>query len=109
TLMRKSVAIINPSLFEGWSTTVEEAKSLGKSILLSSIAVHLEQAPKRGLYFTPHDPNELATLLIKTLTAYSLGTEKAYEAEAAASLKARVRDFALTYEKIITTVVNIDT
>ena len=28
--MRHCVSIINPSLFEGWSTTVEEAKSLGK-------------------------------------------------------------------------------
>ena len=27
-LMRGAVALINPSLFEGWSTTVEEAKSL---------------------------------------------------------------------------------
>jgi len=28
-LMRQSIAVINPSLFEGWSTSVEEAKSLG--------------------------------------------------------------------------------
>src|SRR5262249_35726240 len=27
SLMRRAVAIINPSKFEGWSTTVEEAKS----------------------------------------------------------------------------------
>ena len=34
------VALINPSRFEGWSTTVEEAKSMGKRVLLSDIPVH---------------------------------------------------------------------
>ena len=52
-LMRHSVAIINPSLFEGWSSTVEEAKSLGKRVLASDIAVHREQAPERGSFFPP--------------------------------------------------------
>lgn len=31
-LIRQSIAVINPSLFEGWSTTVEEVKSIGKKI-----------------------------------------------------------------------------
>lgn len=62
-LMHYSLAIINPSLFEGWSTTVEEAKALGKTILLSDIAVHKEQNPVRGMYFSPNDPNGLAGLL----------------------------------------------
>lgn len=34
-LMRYSISLINPSFFEGWSTTVEEAKSMGKQIILS--------------------------------------------------------------------------
>ena len=42
--MQHALAVINPSLFEGWSSTVEEAKSFGKKILLSDIAVHREQA-----------------------------------------------------------------
>lgn len=59
-LMERAVAVINPSLFEGWSTTVEEARNLGKSILLSDIDVHREQAPPRGVYFKPDDSHELA-------------------------------------------------
>ena len=43
-LMRQSLAVLQPSLFEGWSTTVEEAKSVGKPMLLSDIPVHREQA-----------------------------------------------------------------
>ena len=53
-------AFINPSLFEGWSTTVEEAKYRGKMILLSDLKVHREQAPEYGVFFDPHDAEELA-------------------------------------------------
>jgi glycosyltransferase involved in cell wall biosynthesis len=35
-LMDKSIAIIQPSFFESWNTTVEDAKSLGKYIILSN-------------------------------------------------------------------------
>ena len=59
-LMERAIAVINPSLFEGWSTTVEEARNLGKAILLSDIDVHREQAPPRGVYFKPDDGRELA-------------------------------------------------
>jgi glycosyltransferase involved in cell wall biosynthesis len=59
-LMRYSVAVINPSLFEGWSSTVEEAKAFGKRVILSDIPVHREQAPRGALYFDAHDPIVLA-------------------------------------------------
>lgn len=59
-----SVAYMNPSLFEGWSTVVEEAKYRGKRIILSDIGVHIEQAPAYGYYFSPHDVDALAKLMI---------------------------------------------
>lgn len=59
-LSKKCLAFINPSLFEGWSTTVEEAKTMGKRILLSNIPVHLEQRPQGGEFFDPNNPRELA-------------------------------------------------
>jgi glycosyltransferase involved in cell wall biosynthesis len=62
-LMVFSKAIINPSLFEGWSTTVEESKSLGKKILLSDIPVHREQNPEKGIYFDPLEPSQLKNIL----------------------------------------------
>lgn len=62
-LMRASVAVINPSLFEGWSTTVEEAKSIGVPLLLSDIPVHREQAPDVCCYFDPHRPDDIAGTL----------------------------------------------
>lgn len=62
-LMQASLAVINPSLSEGWSTTVEEAKSLGVPLLLSNLAVHQEQAPENARYFDPHNAEELAGIL----------------------------------------------
>lgn len=63
TLMKESVAIINPSYFEGWSSTVEESKSIEKTIILSDISVHREQDPVKGIYFDPDNEHELADIL----------------------------------------------
>ena len=59
-LAAASWGYINPSFFEGWSTTVEEAKYRGKRILLSDLRVHREQSPKYGVYFDPNNAEELA-------------------------------------------------
>lgn len=42
-LMRRSLAVVQPSMFEGWSTIVEDAKTLGKPLVLSNLSVHREQ------------------------------------------------------------------
>ena len=62
-LLQASKALINPSLFEGWSTTVEEAKVLGIPMILSDILVHREQAGKAAIYFNPNSPEALADAL----------------------------------------------
>lgn len=56
--------LLNPSHFEGWSTTVEEAKSLGAPMLLSDIRLHREQAPD-ALFFPPDDAEVLARHLLE--------------------------------------------
>jgi glycosyltransferase involved in cell wall biosynthesis len=63
SLMRMCTALINPSFFEGWSSTVEEACALGVPMLLSSIDVHREQPGERAAYFDPDNPRELADRL----------------------------------------------
>lgn len=64
-LMLSAAALINPSRFEGWSTTVEEAKSLGVEMLLSEINVHREQADQYAHFFAQDKPLELADLMCK--------------------------------------------
>lgn len=63
-LMKNSYAIIQPSLFEGWSTVVEDAKAMNKFIYLSNLPVHLEQNPANVCYFDPNDEDDLIYKMI---------------------------------------------
>ena len=63
SLMRASTAMLNPSLFEGWSTTVEEARSMGTPMLLSDLDVHREQMGEDAFYFDRHSAQSLADAL----------------------------------------------
>jgi glycosyltransferase involved in cell wall biosynthesis len=62
-LMQNSLSIIQPSLFEGWSTTVEDAKFLNKHIVLSNIKVHLEQIDSNVSFFDPYNEDQLSGIL----------------------------------------------
>lgn len=69
-LMCRSVCVIQPSLFEGWNTVVEECRTLNVPVILSNIAVHQEQAEAEGLeaaFFDPSSPEDLAQLMLKVL------------------------------------------
>ena len=61
-LMQSCAALINPSTFEGWSTTVEEAKAMGTSMILSSLRVHREQR-EDALFFDADSPEQLSRIL----------------------------------------------
>lgn len=101
SLMSHAVVVVNPSRFEGWSTTVEEAKSLGKRVLVSDLAVHREQAPARGNYFGVDDAAALAAQLREAWASYDPAEDARAAAEAAAALPARTRAFAAAYDQII--------
>lgn len=66
-LMKDARAVIQPSLFEGWSTVVEDAKAMEQTVVLSNIDVHVEQAGDRALYFDPYNEHELAMQMEKCL------------------------------------------
>jgi glycosyltransferase involved in cell wall biosynthesis len=59
--------IVQPSLFEGWSTVIEDAMSMGKPIIASRIPANIEQLGEKGEFFDPRVPSELADLLLKYL------------------------------------------
>jgi glycosyltransferase involved in cell wall biosynthesis len=100
-LMRNSIALINPSRFEGWSTSVEEAKSMGKQVLLSDIPVHREQAPERGIYFPADDPNALAEAMIAAYNGFDAMHDVAMQDDARDRFPARLREFGSIYSRII--------
>lgn len=63
SLMRGCTALLNPSLFEGWSTTVEEARAMGTPMILSDLEVHREQMGDQATYFERHSAHSLANVL----------------------------------------------
>jgi glycosyltransferase involved in cell wall biosynthesis len=88
-LMRASDALLNPSLFEGWSTTVEEARAAGVPMLLSDLEVHREQAGSHARFFDRHSPASLAQQMAATPLP-----SRADDAALAVAASARVQTFA---------------
>jgi glycosyltransferase involved in cell wall biosynthesis len=62
-LMKNSEAVIQPSFFEGWSTVIEDAKSLQVPVIASNLPVNKEQLETAGTFFDPNNPHELASVL----------------------------------------------
>lgn len=89
-LIKFSKAVINPSLFEGWSSTVEECKSVGKNMILSDLDVHKEQYP--NAVFFERDSIES---LKEVLKFYKIENESNVE-----PLEARTKKFANIYSSI---------
>lgn len=100
-LMRNCIFIINPSLFEGWSSTVEEAKSLGKNIILSDLNVHKEQNPPNALYFSALDDKQLAEILKEKWQSNSFGPDFELEKSARENMLARMKKFGKEYKQIL--------
>ena len=99
-LMRNCIAIVNPSRFEGWSSTVEEAKSIGKSVLISNIPVHREQAPSNARYFDPDDAAGLASIMLDVWSAEDVGAAER-RSLAQASLRERTLAYGEDYVEIV--------
>ena len=100
-LMVNSIALLNPSRAEGWSTSVEEAKSLGKRIILSDLPVHLEQAPPDGVYIDPDDATSLAAAMTQVQAAFDPAAESARSDRARRELPGRIEAYARTYQDIV--------
>lgn len=100
-LMQHAIAFINPSKFEGWSTSVEEAKSMGKPIVLSDIPVHREQSPERAFFFPANDPEALAAAMMAAYNQTNLPELSMARDRAEKSFRERQRQFGEAYLQII--------
>lgn len=97
SLMRMSACVINPSFFEGWSTTVEEAKHMGKRLVLSDIDVHKEQNPKDAVFFPADDHEQLAEAMQKIINEYSHESEALRQLEAGKNYRSLIIQFGKNY------------
>ena len=105
-LMRYSLALLQPSLFEGWSSTIEEAKSIGKNCILSNLPVHIEQNPPESIYFNPNDAEELAVILETENEKLTPGPNVTLENMAKANMKQRMIEFGSNYQRIVLDLLN---
>ncbi len=96
-LLRRSLALIQPSHFEGWSTVVEEARCLGKEMILSDFPVHLEQNPPRSLFFECSSPAALAEAQADYWKCLPPGPDMEREAQALDTNKRECHDFATNF------------
>lgn len=76
-LLKNARAVVQPSLFEGWGTVLEDSKVLDKDVLLSDIPVHREQMTERCRLFDPADAGDLADGVEACLSAKSTSSVEA--------------------------------
>ena len=103
-MIRGSYALIQPSLFEGWSTVVEDARILGKKIILSDIEVHLEQNPVGGIYFKQKDAADLANKIFDVSTKFLSAPDLQAEKRARNDSEKMMRAYAEQFIEIINSV-----
>jgi len=99
-LMRCCQVMLNPSLFEGWSTTVEEARALATPMLLSDLDVHREQMGSEARYFI-RDSAAALTDMLRTTQPFN-GPERELTLQPAQlSSNDRVRNFAIDFAQLV--------
>lgn len=99
-LMSSALAVIQPSLFEGWSTVVEDAKEMNQFVLLSDIEVHREQLNYNVSFFDPLKEEELAERMLDVLSQKITRTQIDY--------KPNVAKFGSDFMQIVKEVVKTD-
>lgn len=96
-LIKFSKAVINPSLFEGWSSTVEECKSVKKNMILSDLDVHKEQYPN-ATFFKRDSVESLKNVLSSYKASFDISNTS--------NVDVRTYDFAKNYLNIIKETLN---
>jgi glycosyltransferase involved in cell wall biosynthesis len=97
-LIVMSAAVIQPSKFEGWSTSIEDAKAMNKLVIASDINVHREQLVNNAIFFNCDNAITLANAIENILTVPCKPIKINYENE--------VRKFGANLIEIITSIVN---
>jgi glycosyltransferase involved in cell wall biosynthesis len=99
-LIRAAKAVLQPSLFEGWSTVIEDARALGKPVIASDFPVHVEQNVSGSSFFRMADPDDCARAIASFLEKEQtpVYSESAHDA--------RILMFARTFLEIVESAVS---
>lgn len=68
-LMKNSVAVLQPSFFEGWNTSIEDAYALGVPVVASNISVHCEQVQDSKALVDPNSVDHWASAMLMALNS----------------------------------------
>ena len=71
-IMRCSLAVVNPSLYEGFGMPIAEAMLLRKPVICSNAASVPEVGGDAAIYFDPNDANDMADKLYKVYSDSAL-------------------------------------
>lgn len=93
-LMRDCIGVVQPSLFEGWSTVVEDARCLGRPLILSDLAVHMEQNPPGAAYFERSNAADLAARLAEWWAQAQPDADRSLERQAQVANREDIQAFA---------------
>lgn len=89
-VLRHATAVVQPSLFEGWSTVVEDVRATGRPIFLSDLPVHREQRPEHCTYFNPESDTQLAAALASKWGDSPAGPDLVAEENARRDMEVRI-------------------
>jgi glycosyltransferase involved in cell wall biosynthesis len=67
-LMKNAKAVIQPSLFEGWSTVIEDAMAMNQVVIASDLDVNIEQLGDKGFFFDKKSEKYLSEVIISVLS-----------------------------------------
>jgi glycosyltransferase involved in cell wall biosynthesis len=102
-ILRRSVAVLQPSRFEGWSTVIEDAKVIGKPVIASDFPVHREQLVDRVAEFVGMDDVEgWAAALLRMSERRTPGPHSAEEYDARSRQEQAMRECGTTFVRILT-------
>lgn len=104
-VLRRCAVVVQPSLFEGWSTVIEDAKAVGRPIIASDIDIHLEQAPD-AIFFRTGSAESLADRLKNFLHGAKGGPDQHSEKRAREETKLRRIESANRFLEICRVAIN---
>ena len=95
-LMKKAIAIVQPTTFEGWSTVIEDGKALNQYVIASNIAVNMEQININASFFSPNNFHELATIIQN----FSNSAPTIINTDYSVNIQASIKDLQLLLSEI---------
>lgn len=100
-LLCGALALIFPSLFEGYGMPVAEAMSLGVPVLCSNVTSLPEVGGGAALYFDPRKPEDMAAAIARIATQPGLAGQLAQKGLARAAEMGGPQDMARDYLELL--------